>query len=517
MGKRCIVIFLALLFAFSGICARLAYLMVYKPIAVGSLSGNLVVEFSQNRGAVYDCNGERLVDEKKIKFAALTKELLPEFIKKGGELSEDELTQLNSGIPVMVKVDNDFVCDNVSFFYGNERYSSLSAATHIVGYLNYEGHGISGIEKSFEELLNGGKKSVRFMRNASGEILKGIGAQQIADEKTGSVQLTLDKTIQKSIETIGSKYIKTGAVVVLDNYSGKIRAMASFPTFDRNYVANSLNNNDKPFINRALSEFSCGSVFKLSIAAAALESNGMCNYNCSGNMNVGGVSFGCMKKHGMQNLYKAIANSCNTYFINLGQKTGADAVYRMARLMGFNSENILASGISDVSGSLNSLDDLMNNPASLANFSFGQGEVMTTPLQIASMIQCIVNKGKRIIPTLVESTTDKEGNTIKTKIKSPVNVMSEKNAEILYDCMMETMISGTGKTSKPKGCVSGGKTATAQTGRFDADGNEYLQTWFAGFAENDNYSYTIVVMVENGVTGGQSAGPVFLEIAEKIF
>ena len=72
MGKRCIVIFLALLFAFSGICARLAYLMVYKPIAVGSLSGNLVVEFSQNRGAVYDCNGERLVDEKKIKFAALT-------------------------------------------------------------------------------------------------------------------------------------------------------------------------------------------------------------------------------------------------------------------------------------------------------------------------------------------------------------------------------------------------------------------------------------------------------------
>ena len=160
---------------------------------------------------------------------------------------------------------------------------------------------------------------------------------------------------------------------------------------------------------------------------------------------------------------------------------------------------------------------MRRNPAALANFSFGQGRVTTTPLQIASMIGCIANGGKRYEPTLVESVTDKKGNVTKTAKKAPTVVMSKKSADVVKACMKATMCYGTGKSASPKIGISGGKTATAQTARYDKNGKEYLQAWFAGFVEYKCKSYSIVVLAENGVSGGTSAGPVFMEIAENIF
>ena len=176
----------------------------------------------------------------------------------------------------------------------------------------------------------------------------------------------------------------------------------------------------------------------------------------------------------------------------------------------------LCGGISDSSGSLNDIDDLKRNPAALANFSFGQGQVMTTPLQIASMVQCIANGGKRYVPSLIKRTVDKNGKACEYESGAAVNVMSEKSADMLKKCMMATVEYGTGKSAKPNNGICGGKTATAQTGKYDEKGAEYLQAWFAGFIECENGSYSIAVMAENGVTGGVSAAPVFREIANGI-
>lgn len=501
---------------FSAISFKLCRISLFEGVAVDDLYGSYTLDYSINRGNIYDCNGHKLVNEKQIKYVAVTPDnmLCSELSKY--KLSAAQKSALKNGNPIMLKVDDDFVSRKIKCFFCNQRYDENSTAVHIIGYINSEGKGVCGIEKAFDNELLAEPLSVRFMKNSSGKMLAGIEAVQTEAKKCGSVKLTIDKYIQYAVENAMKKYIEKGAAVVLDNSSGKIKAICSVPSFEQQSPEKYLNSKNTPFINRALSAYNSGSVFKLSTAAAAVESNIDKSYFCSGGIDVGNVHFGCLKNHGKMNLETALAYSCNAYFISLGSIIGAKNEYRMAKLMGFGTENMLCSGITDASGSLNSLKDLQNNPASLANMSFGQGEVMTTPLQIASMIQCIANGGKRYVPSLVESVTDKNSKTKSMKQGEPIIVMNKHSADIIKKCMIACVDYGTGKNVKIKGLKVGGKTATAQTGAYDKNGKEFLQAWFAGFVESMDKSYSVVVMAEHGVTGGQSAGPAFMEICSKI-
>ena len=519
MFKRGLCVCIAVTVAFCGVIWRLGAIAMNSGEYTAKLSSGFLEYAGVRRGDIFDCNGERLAnDGEYCAVAVLPNDVSSEIAMC---LTDEQKNMLESGGAVIIKAkigsEAQKAAENsglvsVKMF---ERYAD-EIAPHIIGYTDESGHGVCGIEKSFDEYLYGGRVGFRFKRDANGDVLCGIAPEVVYEDGAGSVTLTIDRRIQIIAQTAAGKYLKSGAVAVIDNASGEIRAVCSLPCFDRGDLQSSLARKDTPFINRALCAYSCGSVFKLCTGAAALECGCAGGHICSGSEKIGDVVFGCLKRHGNMNLEKAVAYSCNSYFISLGQKIGAQRAYRMAKLMGFGAQNTLCGGIADSSGSLNDIDDLMRNPAALANFSFGQGQVMTTPLQIASMVQCIANGGKRFVPSLIKSAVDKDGRVCGYDSSAAVNVMSNTTADTLKKCMMATVEYGTGKSAKPNGGVCGGKTATAQTGKYDEKGAEYLQAWFAGFIECENGSYSIAVMAENGVTGGVSAAPVFREIANGI-
>ena len=512
MLKRALCVFIALSVAFCGVIWRLCVIAVNKGEYTAMLQSGFVEYAGTLRGDIYDVSGVRLVNNDEYNAVAVVPGSVGDMAKY---LDESQKAELNNGEAVIVKVKDGEDISGYASVKMYERYADDLAA-HIIGYNDDTGHGICSVEKAFDEYLYGGRIGFRFKRDANGEILRGIAPEAVYQDKAGSVTLTIDRQIQAITQAAAEKYLKSGAAVVIDNANGEIRAICSLPCFDRDNLQSSLESDDTPFINRALCAYSCGSVFKLCTGAAALEYGEAGYHLCTGNEKIGDVVFGCLKRHGNMNLETAIAYSCNSYFISLGQELGAERLYRMAKLMGFGAQNTLCKGIADSNGTLNSLDDLRHNPAALANFSFGQGQVTTTPLQIASMVQCIANGGKRFVPSLVKKAVDKNGKAVEYDSGAAVNVMSERSADVLKKCMIAAVAYGTGKAAKPNYGICGGKTATAQTGKYDGEGNEYLQAWFAGFVEVGGGSYSIAVMAENGVTGGVSAAPVFRDIANGI-
>lgn len=166
----------------------------------------------------------------------------------------------------------------------------------------------------------------------------------------------------------------------------------------------------KPLINRALMPYCVGSSFKLAVAAAALEQGIPPSFSvdCVGGTTVAGRIFYCHNHagHRQTNLRRAIEQSCNPYFIKLGQKAGAQALLGMAQALGFGQETVLAEGITARQGTLPSLEEL-SSPHELANFSFGQGKLTATPVQVAAMVSAVANGGLAVSPKLVlGSTTD---------------------------------------------------------------------------------------------------------------
>ena len=473
-------------------------------------------EIGKVRGTIFDCGGVRLTNADYEYFAAVPPTAagvnsVTDFI------DEADRKTLASGYPVTVKVNSGFYADSVVTVKIPKRYCEI--ASHIIGYCDEQGNGICGIEQSFNEILKGKTVKVSFDTDAKGEV---IGNTQRVEEDSGyegnGVMLTIDKSIQTICEQAAEKYIEKGAIVVMENSSGKIRAMVSSPDYDANNVEASLDSPSSPFYNRALSAYNCGSVFKLCVAAAALYYDIDLATECKGSITVGDTVFNCLAEHKNVDMKTALAVSCNCFFIELGQKIGASRLLSFAKSMGFGNEITLTDSLVSTGANLPMLSDLEEKSAELANFSFGQGVIMTSPLQIASMIQCIANNGKLIKPSLVEGITDSGGKLVETeKQKLPTYILNETDAKTLQEYMISTVENGTGKSANPINSGAGGKTATAQTGIYDNNGNAVYQTWFGGFYPAENPVYTIVVLCENGESGSKTAAPIFKEIADSIY
>jgi penicillin-binding protein 2 len=166
-------------------------------------------------------------------------------------------------------------------------------------------------------------------------------------------------------------------------------------------------------------------------------------------------------------------------------------------------------------GNLPELDSL-NSDAAIGNFAFGQGELTATPVQIANLFACIGNGGILTEPRLIYGYTDKNGALSPLSGKEGTRVLSENTCNILKEALSLTTIDGTGKRAFSSLYTCCSKTATAQSGQYDENGNEILYCWFAGFFPADNPKYAICVMKENGISGGTDCAPVFKEIAEGI-
>lgn len=526
MKKRALLSFSLILVSFIIVGTRMADLMIFAHPVAGTASGKRI-DISIIRGTVYDCNMKPLTNSE-YEFYAAAKPTLKalESLKKA--LNEDSVSAIKERMekknPIAVKTDSVISdCSDIISVSVPKRYLSDSLLCHIIGYIDSSGQGISGIEKYYDSVLTQAEKEVyaRFFTDANGSVLLGEKIE-ISDSSAprGGVVLTIDKTVQQITErALDASGGECAAAVVIDIKSGAIRACVSRPVFNQNDVSESLEDSMSPLINRAFMPFSVGSVFKPVVAAAALE-NGVTQdfeYNCTGSVTLNGVTFNCHKKegHGVLNMQSAVANSCNTYFIELAQITGAENIINTARKFGLGIETKLDKNIYSMAGNVPEFSEI-DSKAALANLSFGQGSLTATPVQICSVIATVANNGMLVKPYLVEGTVSADGNYTGIRNYSEnKQIISETNAKRLQRFLLSVVEEGSGRRAKSEIISCAGKTATAQTGKFRGE-EEIYNAWFAGYFPAENPEYAVVIMKEDGGEGAVSCAPVFKRIAEEI-
>lgn len=409
--------------------------------------------------------------------------------------------------------------EGLTFFEIPERYGKDIKATHIIGYLS-DGSGASGIEYAYDMVLRSGnvENSVTYSTDGSGRVLIGGGKNVVrSDKQKTGVVLTIDSEIQEICEKAGKK-IDKGAVIVSDVKNGEILGMASFPDYDVNDISPALNDERSPMINRNLYSYSVGSIFKLVTACEALN-EGLSGYvyECSGAEDVRGQKFGCHDRngHGIQSIEDAMINSCNPYFISLSQCLDTMAFRSLAYSLGFGREIHLCTGMISSAGNLPSVEELLV-PAELANFSFGQGRLSATPLQVNQFTCAVANGGDLIMMRLIRGITV-DGETVgneKAFLRS--RVMTSETAAELRKMMIGVIYKNENSNAVPEKVVAAAKTSTAQTGRFDENGEELCHGWITGFFPASSPRYAVTVLVEDGGYGNDSAAPVFKDIVDMI-
>lgn len=283
------------------------------------------LEISQSRGMIYDCQGQSLVNDSFHYLAAVLPSNESAAALRSQFASADLWREKMSGrVPFLIEVDTDAVQgENVEVFSVPNRYSMDYTAPHIVGYVDADGVGQTGIERIFNDFLEsvGEKIRVRYQIDAIGRALAGNGIEILQEgNQSDGVVLTLHKGLQQACERILSGAGVNGAIVVMDLADGGLRVVASAPGFDPRNVAQSMDDPDSPLVNRAFGAYAVGSTFKLLVAAAALE-QGVSpeqTYICNGWMDVNGQIFKCnqLAGHGEMDMEQAIAIPATAILFN---------------------------------------------------------------------------------------------------------------------------------------------------------------------------------------------------------
>lgn len=482
----------------------------------------LKVTAGNSYGTIYDRNMIPLVNGETIRVAvavpmALNRNDVAEYALDKEKFFEE----FDKGMPFVFRCkDNTPESEGLTVFELPQRYSSEQPAQHVIGYIS-DNKGVAGIEYAYDSILRGdyGESSVTYSVDGFGRVLIGDGKEVVRSNAAESgVVTTIDADIQNICEECGSD-IDKGAIVVADISTGDILALASFPSFSTEKLDESLSDERSPLINRALYSYSVGSIFKLVTACEAIEEGyDKFLYKCDGNLNVEGVNFNChrLDGHGSQDMEEAMTNSCNTYFINLSRSYNTEAFRMLAYNFGFGKENYLCSGMVGSAGVLPTVRELLV-PAELANFSFGQGKLTATPLQITQLTCTIANEGRMPVLRIIKGITLDGINTANEKNPQYSTVIEKETADQLKDMMISAISDNKDSNAKSRYVTVGAKTSTAQTGRFENDGNELCHAWITGFFPANNPEYAVTVLVEDGGYGNDAAAPIFREIVDKIY
>ena len=482
-----------------------------------------VVEITADsaQGTIYDRNMQPLVNTEKCWYAAVVpsasdKEELIEYAFDKEKFSE----KYDAGSPFVFECREDTPeSEGVTVFKSARRYSENQLAQHIIGYIS-EGNGVSGLEYAYNKILRGdfGENKVTYYADGSGRVLIGDGKTvQRSNAHSSGIVTTLDGWIQEICEKHGAS-IEKGAIVCADAETGDILAAVSFPDYSPENLDEALNDEKSPLINRVLYSYGVGSIFKLVTACEGInEMNMGYIYDCTGETDIEGQHFNCHKSdgHGIQDMMDAMTESCNTYFISLSRSFDVVDFRNLASSLGFGKENYLCYGIEGSAGILPTVDELAV-PAELANFSFGQGKLTATPLQITQLSCAIANDGRMPVLRLIKGITLDGINVENEKSGQFSEVMDKDTAQKLKLMMISAVSNNKKSRAVTKYTTVGAKTSTAQTGRFDSDGNEYCHGWITGFFPAYKPEYVLTVLVEDGGYGNDAAAPVFSEIADEI-
>ena len=344
MGKRVIVLFFVFTLAVGSLSVRMLTISGGSVSAAVQTGNTLSAVVGETRGYIYDRHMQPLVNAERELMVAVkpTEQALNSAgAVLGNTAGKDALYEtVENGKIAVAAADAPLTETDAKTVSRIARYSDDGLAVHLVGYINADGDGVCGLEQYYNDILKNARGVLRARCgvDAKGRLLDGAELQFTGEnyDSPAGVQVTLDREIQHIAEEALQKFeIGTGAVVVLDTETSEILAMASVPEFSQMHPETSLDAADAPFVNRAITPYSVGSVFKAVVAAAAIE-NGTdesYSYTCTGAYTIGETVFQCHvhEGHGKQNLSAATANSCNPYFIDLALHTGRENVCAMCK------------------------------------------------------------------------------------------------------------------------------------------------------------------------------------------
>ncbi|MGE5573253.1 MAG: peptidoglycan D,D-transpeptidase FtsI family protein [Bacteroidota bacterium] len=404
------------------------------------------------------------------------------------------------------------------------RYDPDAVAAHVIGYLDPSGtQGVAGVEKLLDTYLReGAPGEVAVFADAKGAPLRGLGVRHLAGKPaSASVKLAIDREIQCVVEEVmDDAAVERGAVVVMDPRSGDVLAMASRPAFRPDDIAAATHDVRSPLVNRAIMAYPPGSVFKVVVAAAAIESGAVSlrdTFHDPGYVDVGAARFRCYTHeeggHGDITFMDAMAYSCNTAFIDAGLRTGAGRLVGLAERLGLGA----TTGVALPGEQAGVLPDArFMSPQDAANLAIGQGRLTVTPLQVATVMSAVANGGLLLRPRLVMEILSNDPERARSiEPAAPVRVLSEDTCRQLTFMLEAVTRWGTGTAAWVEEGGSCGKTGSAETGKIDEAGSPVSHAWFAGFAPLSAPRLVIVVFVEEGTSGGRAAAPVFARIARR--
>ncbi|MBT1248244.1 MULTISPECIES: penicillin-binding transpeptidase domain-containing protein [unclassified Thermosipho (in: thermotogales)] len=475
------------------------------------------------RGTIYDRNGIKLAWSEKIPFLIYSKNM--EMDKLKNILTEKQLSELISSGKVKLENHQIYGIEKLGYYIQyKEIRRYLPEVLHIIGYLNSNGKGSFGLEKTYNNILDGKLGSELVFSTPSGKIKQRI-IQRIP-ENGQDLHTTIDFNLQKFIYSKLKEIDIPASVIVEDTKTGEILSMVSYPGIEEEFYSidtytwrKIINDPKNPLLNRStMGLYSPGSSIKPLIAAAYLLSEstpatvnckGRFEYKSSSGKTIAIFNDWLLSGHGETDLIKALRVSCNVYFYNIALKLGIDKIKNVADI--FKIDKKTGIDIEEKEGIFPSREWKQKKlkeiwyPGDTILTGIGQGYILLTPLQLLNFYTTIANNGKTPIPHIAKSQTT----------YSNINLPKEIWATIKEGLLEVTSHSGSIQdrgtaynSFKDAKYKVAGKTGTAEVGK-----NKKSHSWFVGFGPFESPKYSIVVLFENGGSGAEMAAP----FARKIF
>ncbi len=583
--KRSLILAAAEFFMFVVIIGRLYYLQVYQADKYKMLADENRIStrlLIPPRGIIYDRNQEHLASNRQNFQVSIVaeqttnvqetldafKKIMP-LTEAEEEKIKKELKRKRSFVPIKIKDNltweevakiqlNAPSLPGIVIDEGLSRYYPFGEKmTHLLGYVSSVSDsdvkddpllevpgfkiGKAGIEKFFEKRLRGRGGNQKLEVNAYGRVMKEIEKNDgVLGER---VDLSIDARLQsKAFELLGEE---SGAVVLMDVHNGEILAFVSTPSYDPNLMVTGISNDDwkallnnerHPLTNKVIAgQYSPGSTFKMIVALAGLESGAIkpeTRFFCAGKMFLGSHPFHCWKHsgHGYLDVVQALQHSCDIFFYETAQKVGIEKIADMARRLGLGEK--IGIGLDNEKAGLIPDKDWKQrrykepwHPGETLISGIGQGYILTTPLQLVTMMARLVNGGYEVKPTFLRVSEEEQKNIKKINL-SPTYL------DIVKEGMFNVVNvpGGTAYMSRfdYNGMKMGGKTGTTQVRRISLKERqtgilkESELPWrlrnhalFVGYAPHNNPKYAVVVLVEHGGGGSSVAAPIASKLLQE--
>ncbi|WP_320045144.1 penicillin-binding protein 2 [uncultured Desulfobacter sp.] len=577
---------LCLVFIFGVLFLRLVYLQMIRGEEYRRLSMTNCVRLKSiksSRGLIYDRNHNLLVDNRPAFDLTIVLEdakPLETTLERLAELTGDSCEELTATIkkagrsafykPLVLK--RDITRDLLAVIEAHQfdlpgihidieptrNYIHKKTAAHLIGYLGEinkdelasgkfpnvrsgDSIGRYGVEKSFEADLQGKRGGHQVEVDVNGRVIKILKTVEPVSGK--DLVLTIDLALQQTAEKMLGE--NDGAVVALDPSNGDVLVMASSPSFDQNDFIGGISNKKwqllrddpgRPMNNKAIqAEYPPASTYKTITALAGLEEKVIdrnSTFFCPGFYKFGNRRYHCWNKygHGNLNVVDAIAQSCDVFFYQTGEKLGVDALARYAygsglgRLTGIRLAHERPGLIPTSAWKKKRFKEPWQAGETLS-ISIGQGFNLVTPLQMAVFISAVGNNGTLYRPRLVKSVQDAKGQMIR-EIEPEITgglPASKKNLAIVREGLLKVVHGnrGTARRIRLPGIQIAGKTGTAQVFSRKAGekfNNEKLRrtlqdhAWFVCYAPAQDPKIAIAVIIEHGEHGSSAAAPVAKEL-----